>query len=269
MTTRESARSQSSRPLASMHPGSTEELRHELVRAGVERMLAQALEVEAELHISRHRDLRDESGKRLVVRNGYLPTREIDCGAGPIQVHQPRVNDGRLDSHGRRTRYSSNVLPAYSRSATGIERPSESALYFGLATGDLRLAFEGTFGAILDELPRSFVPRLGELWESDRERLTRRSLQGRDYAEIWADAVPVPRGQGEFGEHTLLFAATLPDGVEVLDARVGHPDSSSAWETLLDGLVRRGFVARLDRLRSEVPQVVRNAFAQAADRSSR
>ena len=251
-----------------MHPGSIDELRRELARAGVERLLAQALEVEAELHISRHRDLRDESGKRLVVRNGYLPTREIHCGAGPIQVHQPRVNDGRLDALGRRTRYSSSVLPAYSRSATGIERPPEDALYHGLATGDMRLAFEGAFGAILDELPRSFVPRLGELWESDRDRMTRRSLKDRDYAEIWADAVPVPRGQGEFGEHTLLVAATMPDGVEVLDAHVGQPDSGSTWEVLLDGLTRRGFVARPERLRGEVPQLVRNAFAQAAERSS-
>jgi hypothetical protein len=229
-------------------------------------MLAQALEVEAELHISRHRDLRDESGKRLVVRNGYLPTREILCGAGAIQVHQPRVNDGRLDSHGRRTRYSSNVLPAYSRSATGIGRAPEDALYHGLATGDMRRAFEGAFGTILDELPRSFVPRLGELWEADRDRLARRSLQGRDYAEIWADALPLPEGCGELGEHTLLVAATLPDGVEVLDARTGRADVPGTWEVLVDGLQRRGFLARPERLRRETPQAARAAFAQAARR---
>lgn len=63
----------------------------ELVREGARRMLQAAIDTEVEGFIARHEDRRDDSGKRLVVKNGSLPARNILTGAGSIEVKQGRA----------------------------------------------------------------------------------------------------------------------------------------------------------------------------------
>ena len=60
-------------------------------------MLAAALEEEVESYLARHAKVRDESGRRLVVRNGHCPEREIQTGLGAVSVRRPRVDDRRVD----------------------------------------------------------------------------------------------------------------------------------------------------------------------------
>jgi hypothetical protein len=43
----------------------------ELAREGARRMLIEALEVEVEAYVERHRQERDDAGRALVVRNGH------------------------------------------------------------------------------------------------------------------------------------------------------------------------------------------------------
>jgi putative transposase len=69
----------------------------ELVREGARRMLAAALEAEVGAYVSGLVDEVDDSGKRLVVRNGHHQGRRIVTGAGPVEVVAPRVNDRRVD----------------------------------------------------------------------------------------------------------------------------------------------------------------------------
>ena len=69
----------------------------EIVREGARRMLAEALQAEVDAYIARFADLRDDNGRRLVVRNGYHETREVTTCAGAVAVHAPRVNDRRVD----------------------------------------------------------------------------------------------------------------------------------------------------------------------------
>jgi putative transposase len=53
----------------------------ELVREGAGRMLAVALEA----YVSSFAEQVDETGKRLVVRNGHSRPRRIVTGAGPVE----------------------------------------------------------------------------------------------------------------------------------------------------------------------------------------
>jgi putative transposase len=53
----------------------------------------------------------------LVGRNGYDAERAVTTAAGAVVVRQPRVNDKRVDeATGERKRFSSAILPAWSRS---------------------------------------------------------------------------------------------------------------------------------------------------------
>lgn len=54
----------------------------EMVREGARRMLAAALEAEVNVYVAELADERDETGRRLVVRNGYHQPRKVTTAAG-------------------------------------------------------------------------------------------------------------------------------------------------------------------------------------------
>ena len=55
----------------------------DILRSGARKLLAEALEAEIEDFLSQYRDLKDDRNHQRVVRNGYLPEREIQSGIGP------------------------------------------------------------------------------------------------------------------------------------------------------------------------------------------
>ena len=63
---------------------------NELLRNGAQQLIHQAQAVEAELseYFSQHQRLTDD-GRIALVRNGYLPKREILTGIGPVSVRIP------------------------------------------------------------------------------------------------------------------------------------------------------------------------------------
>jgi transposase-like protein len=67
----------------------------ELAREGARRMIAAALQLEADEYVERLRDARDAQGRALVVRNGRARERKVTVGAGTITIRAPRVDDGR------------------------------------------------------------------------------------------------------------------------------------------------------------------------------
>jgi hypothetical protein len=93
----------------------------DILRDGARRALQSAIEREVEDYIQRNSQCLDEAGHRLVVRNGHHPARKIQSGNGSIEVHQPRVNDKRVDEQGNRLRFTSKILPPYLRKTKVIE----------------------------------------------------------------------------------------------------------------------------------------------------
>jgi hypothetical protein len=83
---------------------------NEVLREGARRLLAQAVEAEVAAWIDAHAHLKDDTGRRQVVRNGHLPERTIQTGIGPIEVKQPRVHDRRPAGH--RETFTPAVLPS-------------------------------------------------------------------------------------------------------------------------------------------------------------
>ena len=92
----------------------------EIIRQGARKLLAQALEAEIELFINQYADLRDELGRQRIVRNGYLPQREIQSGVGAVKVKAPRVRD-RHTNPSEKIHFNSSILPPYLRKTKSIE----------------------------------------------------------------------------------------------------------------------------------------------------
>ena len=98
----------------------------EVLRTGAQQMLKEAIEREVADYIDDRKDIVDESGRRLVIRNGHLPEREIMTGVGPVAVSQPRVRDKRPVD--QREVFSLGVLPKYLRmdACGGWRRPTRA-----------------------------------------------------------------------------------------------------------------------------------------------
>jgi len=69
-------------------------------------LLTEALEAEIEGFLSQYRDLRDNQDRQRVVRNGYLPEREIQTGIGPVAVKVPCARDRQPDQESGNKVYS-------------------------------------------------------------------------------------------------------------------------------------------------------------------
>jgi hypothetical protein len=91
----------------------------DLLRDGARRLRAQAVEAEVAAWIDDHAHLRDDQGRRQVVRNGHLPERAIPTGIGAVEVQQPRVRDRRPAD--RREAFPSAILPPYLRKTRSLE----------------------------------------------------------------------------------------------------------------------------------------------------
>ena len=79
-----------------------------ILRTGAQQLLAKALKTDVDDFVRRFDERKDSSGRRLVVRNGYLPERTIQPGLGDIPAKAPRVADKSKDTStkkGKNVRY--------------------------------------------------------------------------------------------------------------------------------------------------------------------
>ncbi len=79
-----------------------------------------------------------------MVRNGYLPERQIQTGIGSIPVRQPRVRDQRVRAEDR---FTSQILPPYFRRTKSIEELLPWLYLKGVSTGNRRTIRLGVNGA--------------------------------------------------------------------------------------------------------------------------
>ncbi|MET0399699.1 MAG: hypothetical protein ABW277_23125 [Longimicrobiaceae bacterium] len=86
----------------------------EIVREGVRRLLAVALEAMVSAYLEAHQAERDACGRALLVRNGRPRPRKITLGSVTVENSAPRLNDLRV-LDGVRQRFTSEILPRYTR----------------------------------------------------------------------------------------------------------------------------------------------------------
>ena len=88
----------------------------DLVRRGARQVIQQAIEAELAQLLEQYENVRTLHGRRAVVRNGYLPEREVLTGAGPLAVKVPKVRD--RSSSG--VKFNSAIVPPYVRKSPRV-----------------------------------------------------------------------------------------------------------------------------------------------------
>jgi len=215
----------------------------ELIREGAQRMLQAAINAEVEEFIAQHDERRDEQGRRLVVRNGHLPSRELLTGAGPLQVQQPRVRDNTPVEEGR-AQFSSSILPVYLRKSPAIEELIPWLYLKGISSGDFSEALQALVGEKAKGLSPNVIVRLKEQWSDEYTTWMQQDLSPKQYVYIWADGIHVNvrlEDDANKRQCILVLMGATPEGhKELIAVADGYRESEQSWSELLLDLKQRG-----------------------------
>ena len=114
----------------------------ELLRVGARQLIEQAVETELQELLAAHADRLLADGRAGVVRNGYLPEREIQTGLGPITVRIPKV---RVKT-GEPVTFRSALVPPYVRKTRSLEAALPWLYLKGVSSGEMEAALEVLVG---------------------------------------------------------------------------------------------------------------------------
>ena len=210
-----------------------------VLRAGARRLLAQAIEAEAETFLAAMADQRLADGRARVVRHGHGPERTVQTGIGPVEVRRVKVRD--RTPAGDRVRFTSRILPRWARRSRSIDALLPVLYLRGVSTGDFQEALAALLGEDAPNLSPSVIARLRSDWQAEYERWQKRDLAARRYVYVWADGVYLQARMEPQAECMLVIIGATPEGKkELLGFQVGTRESAQSWRELLVGLKARG-----------------------------
>ena len=206
-------------------------------------MLQAALESEVQAFLEQYASKVDAEGRRLVVRNGTLPTRQILTGAGPLEIVQPRVRDKSAEP-AERVRFSSSILPPYLRKSKSLEELIPWLYLKGISTGDFSEALQALLGPEAKGISANVIVRLKEQWSQEYDVWCRRDLSTKHYVYLWADGIHAKiRLEDEANSKQcllVLMGATAEGQKELIAVVDGYRESEQSWSELLLDLKQRG-----------------------------
>jgi len=184
-----------------------------VLRDGARRLLAQAVEAEAEAFLATMREVRLPNGRERLVRHGHGPERLVQTGIGPAEVRRAKLRD-RGAGGTERIRFTSAILPRWARRTRSLDALLPILYLRGVSMGDFGEALAALLGRDAPNLSPSVVARLRGEWETDYTRWQRRDLSARHYVYVWADGVYLQTPYGAAGRMHVGFDQRQARGQE-------------------------------------------------------
>jgi transposase-like protein len=155
-----------------------------VLRSGARRLLAQAIEAEAEAFLATMADQWLAGGRARFVRHGHGPERTIQTGIGPVEVRRAKIRDRAPAKTEKRVRFTSRILPRWARRTTSLEALLPVLYLRGVSSGGFQEALAALLGKDAPNLSSSVIARLKGDWQADYERWQKRDLSARRYVYI-------------------------------------------------------------------------------------
>jgi transposase-like protein len=234
--------------VAFQHPDEIDDPLTSVLREGARRLLAQAIEAEAEAFLAAMQGERLADGRSRVVRHGHGPERLIQTGIGPVPVRRAKLRDRGAEeaseSDDGRITFTSAILPKWARRTKSLDALLPVLYLRGISTGDFQEALAALLGKDAPSLSPSVIGRLKEEWQVEYDRWQRRDLSARRYVYIWADGVYLQARMEDDAACMLVIVGATPEGrKELVGFQVGVRESAQSWRELLVGLKARGLSA--------------------------
>lgn len=218
-------------------PGSISDSLTELLRQGARGLIEKAVEAELQLLLNQYGNVTDLSGKKAVVRNGYLPEREVLTALGPVAVRVPKVRD----RSGSGVKFNSALVPPYVRKARRVEAALPWLYLRGISTGDMQEALSVLVGEEAKGLSPAVVSRLKAKWSEDYLAWNRRDLSDERYVYVWADGIySTLRGEDDRLCLLILIGVNEQGEKRLLALSDGYRESKASWLSVIQDLQARG-----------------------------
>jgi len=202
----------------------------ELLRNGARQLISDAVEAELQDLLNQHGEFRNTKGHLQIVRNGYLPEREIQTGIGLVKVKVPKIRD--KSSQG--IKFNSALLPPYLRKTRSVEEVLPWLYLKGISTGDFQEALQALLGSGAKGLSASTISRLKRIWEEEHETWSRQNLKNKRYVYIWADGVYFNIRSDNARQCILVIIGVTEHGrKEFIAIEDGYRESEQSWSELL------------------------------------
>ncbi len=212
----------------------------DILRQGARRLLCAALEAEVETFLKQYKDISDGKGWQRVVRNGYLPEREIQTGIGQVQVKAPRIRDRQPDPIRGRIRFTSAILPPYLRKTKSIETLLPWLYLKGVSTGDFTDALAALLGKDAPGLSAATISRLKTVWQDEYNQWQQRDLSNKRYVYFWADGIYCNVRMDDRQCLLVIIGATEDGHKQLVALEGGLRESEQSWTEVLVDIKRRG-----------------------------
>ena len=126
-----------------------------------------------------------KDGKVSVIRNGYLPKRQILTGIGPVSVRIPKV----CSKDGEALTFRSALVQPYVRKTRSLEAALPWLYLKGVSTGEMGEALKVLVGHDAQGLSASTVSRLKSEWKNEYQHWREKPLDEDRWVYIWADGI--------------------------------------------------------------------------------
>jgi putative transposase len=212
-----------------------------VLRNGARRLLAQAIEAEADAFLAAMKGVQLPDGRDRLVRHGHGPERLVQTGIGAVAVQRVKLRDRAVAAAGERIRFTSAILPRWARRTRSLDALLPILYLRGVSMGDFQEALAALLGRDAPNLSASVIARLRDEWQADYARWQRRDLSAKHYVYVWADGVYLQARMEPQAECMLVLIGATPEGKkELLGFQVGMRESAQSWRELLVDLKARG-----------------------------
>ena len=186
-------------------------------------------------------ELKLPDGRARLVRHGHGPERPIQTGIGAVGVSRVKIRDRGAASDDERVRFSSAILPKWSRRTRSLDALLPVLYLRGISTGDFQDALKALLGKDTSNLSPSVISRLTAEWRAEYARWQTRDLSARRYVYVWADGVYLQASMESQAECMLVLIGATPEGrKELVGFQVGVRESAQSWRELLVEVKRHG-----------------------------
>lgn len=204
-----------------------------------ERMLQEAFDLEVDEYLGLVKDCLDSEGRRVVVRNGYLPPRELVTPVGKVRIRQPRVHDKRPGKQ-----FRSHLISPYQRRTTCLDAWIPALYLKGVSTNAIPDVFRRLIGCDVSGLSSANIARLRAHWQTEYASWLKSDLSDKRYVYIWADGIHLTVRLNPDRPCVLVVIGATADGKkELIALDDGERESKASWKDLLQDLKDRGLQA--------------------------
>lgn len=212
----------------------------ELLRSSARQIITQAVEAELEIFVN---EFKQEfvNGKPRIVRNGYLPAREILTGIGKVIVRVPRIRD--RETGQEKINFKSSFIPPYMRRTATIDEVLPLLYLKGISEADFVEVLTPIFGEQVKNLSPSVISRLKSVWEEEHLKWSTRPLELKHYVYWWVDGVGFSVRDDDRRCVLVIMGVTEQGHKELIALHDGYRESTESWLSLLRELKARGINA--------------------------